>query len=918
MVAFTFTRTLPVGEVDTAVAQARQLTTNLEQAGEGFPGQAQSFLNQNQAASKQLEMLRAGGAISQAEYDDRQQTVADSSRRIQNYIDNTNANNAASNTQAANQSAEVAVGAPLADARKISSQEIANLQNQPAETPAPLPIQTNSDGSLRRPWEPDPDQEADGSQSVAPASSRAGGERIVSRPNPLNVLLNYSYGISLHYMTMRQYNDVCVLGATYSSSNQNVIAASGGRNSETLSRHPYFKKDIYIDSMKMITVTSHNSQTRGSNAVDIEFTIIEPVGMTFIQSLIKLAVNIGVKTWDNLPLVLQVDFFGQDNDGDYIGPAVEDLAKFICVKIIDLKIHVTNKGSEYRIRAVPQSHLAFFQNVGSVPINLEIYSQTIAEFFDNSRSSTVVLSEDEERDREGSSNPNPQSFAAYSFASALNKHQLDLKQRGYQGQADEYKFVIDSDIASSKIFEKKYHNIVNAALKNKETKSDTPTFDRGLFPVNAGTSVKEVINQIMKSSEYYSRIFSNVGSNEMESQNEVYTGKDSIETHLIRTTVEYDAGAWDEVRNHYKRIFTFYIEKYQYHNTKDPEAKMSVPSKNTVDKVYEYLYTGQNTEILNCKIDFNTMFFVALTAFESKTKVDNIQQNKSQERSFLKMRTKPNAFMPLRIQPIPAQAKSQQNTDGKKRSVEVNDFFNIMYSSQGDMLSIDLEIMGDPDLIKQDDVFYPPKKGSGSSLPMDRGQIFANLNFRLPDDIDLESGNYIFSDEVNYFSGTYDIIKVDNMFANGRFSQTLKLVRVFENVQVEGTNTTGSTAYEQRQETVNSPGQPPAMSNQSSSPVGAVQAQVREIDNALLTVGATQAQVRAIDNAISINAGPQVTGARSDTGAAPTSNPMSNPADVLQSVFSGRVGRAGQSQVGQVLKNLPVTEASQISDYPSP
>ena len=95
--------------------------------------------------------------------------------------------------------------------------------------------------------------------------------------------------------------------------------------------------------MKMITVTSHNSQTRGSNAVDIEFTIIEPVGMTFIQSLIKLAVNIGVKTWDNLPLVLQVDFFGQDNDGDYIGPAVEDLAKFICVKIIDLKKSMLTK-----------------------------------------------------------------------------------------------------------------------------------------------------------------------------------------------------------------------------------------------------------------------------------------------------------------------------------------------------------------------------------------------------------------------------------------------------------------------------------------------------------------------------------------------------------------------------------------------
>ena len=620
--------------------------------------------------------------------------------------------------------------------------------NVPDPSPPPLPPP------------PSPAEEPE-KQTVSPDTQQQ--QQTGVRPNPLNDFVTTAYGISLHFMTLQKYNDVCVRGTKYTSSDQNVIAASGGRNNQELSRHPLFVNDIYIDSMKMKVVTANNSRTRGTNAIDIELVIVEPIGMTFVQSLVALAKSNGIKTWDHVPFVLRIDFFGTLENGSYAPSPDPNLTKFMCVKFIDLKINLSAKGSEYNIRAIPQSHISYNQSTATIPNNMEIYGKTVKDFFIGNDKYKLSLKQ------------------------ALDDNQKKLVKNGNQKHPDEFKFEIDPIFADSEIFEKEFHNITNAAMKNRETKSDSPKTDAGLFPINAGSNIKEVINQILKSSKYY--------KDELDTAKAKDKGKSGIDIHIITTTTEYDENAWDDIRQQYRRILTYHVKKWNYYNTKDPQSPMAVPDESKVNKVYNYIYTGKNTEVINCKIDFNTAFFIALTSFEDKTVQDNIQQNQDRERTPRDLRTQENAFMPLRIFPVVTQINAQQMSDGKKRGVEVNDFMNSVYTSAGDMLSVDLEILGDPDLIKQDDVFYPPGN-SGTSLPFDNGQIFCNLNFRIPEDIDLDSGLYKFKDETNYFSGTYQILIVDNNFINGRFTQILKLVRVFENPSLKGTDTGGDNETE--------------------------------------------------------------------------------------------------------------------------
>jgi hypothetical protein len=111
--------------------------------------------------------------------------------------------------------------------------------------------------------------------------------------------------------------------------------------------------------------------------------------------------------------------------------------------------------------------------------------------------------------------------------------------------------------------------------------------------------------------------------------------------------------------------------------------------------------------------------------------------------------------------------------------------------SAADMLNIQLKILGDPQFIKQDDVFYSPMLIQSSllgdprltpngSLRTDYGEIYIKLTFRTPVDLDESTGlmqvgtNY----RTSVFSGIYRVLTVQSELAGGQFIQTLNCIRL--------------------------------------------------------------------------------------------------------------------------------------------
>jgi hypothetical protein len=117
-----------------------------------------------------------------------------------------------------------------------------------------------------------------------------------------------------------------------------------------------------------------------------------------------------------------------------------------------------------------------------------------------------------------------------------------------------------------------------------------------------------------------------------------------------------------------------------------------------------------------------------------------------------------------------------------------------------DLLSLNIEIVGDPDWISQDNMLYGTKAGNSSqlsdhSINFSKEQYFDFFFFSPATDYNENSG--LFGSDGDYadFSGRYRVISVKSKFSGGKFTQQLKNVRL--------RNQTASTSGSNRSDTIN-------------------------------------------------------------------------------------------------------------------
>jgi hypothetical protein len=136
-------------------------------------------------------------------------------------------------------------------------------------------------------------------------------------------------------------------------------------------------------------------------------------------------------------------------------------------------------------------------------------------------------------------------------------------------------------------------------------------------------------------------------------------------------------------------------------------------------------------------------------------------------------------------------------------STKAQEFYDYLTNPEVDMMRIELDILGDPAYICQD--MYTPIHQDRRTRVGEKGSVFdtqtqsfnadqfmpvINVRYRLPDDLDDKEGTMFsadrkYRDENLFFSGAYQVVKVDSKFDNGQFLQTLTCVRM-NNQQGDG------------------------------------------------------------------------------------------------------------------------------------
>ena len=220
----------------------------------------------------------------------------------------------------------------------------------------------------------------------------------------------------------------------------------------------------------------------------------------------------------------------------------------------------------------------------------------------------------------------------------------------------------------------------------------------------AGMSLVEVINMAMLSSEYIRKQV--IIQNKNESQTVAQEGV----VNWWRVLPSIKIADYDPKIDSYTFDIIYFVVPYEVWNTKHPELPKSKPERVNCVKKYSYIYTGENTSILDFQVDFDTLYLTTVTGIKNKNINDPLQTNAGAPSTAEggPAPEKPVAqISPATVHPISgvsqeAIGRGTLDTIGQALSgISASIYSRVL----GDMLTVNLKILGDPTLIKQDELF---------------------------------------------------------------------------------------------------------------------------------------------------------------------------------------------------------------------
>ena len=500
--------------------------------------------------------------------------------------------------------------------------------------------------------------------------------------NPLNDYDSYTYCLSLHLLSINEYNDF-MQNPDKVYYPQNVLVSSAGRHNVNFVRNRNFTEDFYFDDFKMTTIVNTTNRNRSSNLIDCSFTLIEPLGFTFINRLLAAADQVnGSGNYLLMPYVIQIDFFGyKDGDvsnstgvrqvtvGDKLvnpGP-IDGMTKIIPVMLTELKSRVTTRGTEYSIQAVPYNHHALNQVYITSPASFEITAKTVQSVFgsgtadinvssianqraelekERRRLASAVATPDDGRGGFGIANSQNQLAAidnqiaaltttvqSSGFADALNGWWKGLVAKGSVLAVNRVSVIFDEDIANATLYPtngpiniaqaNSYNSPKNTAQAAAGQVKGQIDFNSGKLSIPAGMTIDKLVDWAVRNSSYIGNQLSDPTSGRTFNINER-----TKPLNWYKIVPRVKILSFDQATNRYSLDITYYVKSWTL-SAKNPYAPQGrAPG---FVKNYEWFYTGKNKDVLDMQIDFDMLYYNELQAFRNKSKLSQTAKNVGDE-----------------------------------------------------------------------------------------------------------------------------------------------------------------------------------------------------------------------------------------------------------------------------------------------
>jgi len=670
---------------------------------------------------------------------------------------------------------------------------------------------------------------------------------VLPQPNPLRSFASFTTIITLSCLTADEYN---YPEQSYKAGRLGkIIAKSGGSGDQVVSLaaetsdNRSGKYEFFITDFEFELEATFNRLTLGSNLTDMKMTIIEPysMGMLF-QALEVAARENGHETGYNLaPFLITIEFVGWDDNGN--SHKVPNTTRHLPVHLVDMSMEVTGAGSTYSLQAIAYNETAVSDLNNVFKTDIGIAGSTVQEILQSGEFSLQAVINKRIQEMNSKEKvkglpdeilivfPKDSTNIANSESNSDNEDEnnnqdndqlIDLNDRTATQDPNESKSVDfttrinatrgannlvvqdNSTLNDIGISSMDFSQSMAGESKQVQTNVAQPDASKGirrknatydpksrLFVFEQGSTIINAITNVIVVSEY--------GKSAVEKANKDPSGLIPwfrIETAVyIKPSEEGNLG-----KNRPPVAIVFKVVPYFVHSAKYKRANSEPKGLDWLTeetaKVYDYIYTGKNEEIIDFKLNFTTLFGTPQLA-------DNGLLNAATFYS-----TKNSAGLPD-TSPIISSNESGEiegnngKTDGQNTEVNalvggtpaadhrtlIAQMFNyaILNDMSTDVVQVELQIQGDPYFIADSGIGNFSNTGSGrfnitEDVAMDyqSGIVTVILNFRTPIDYGptgiMEFG--VNTEVLEEFSGLYELVLTKSAVSKGKFTQLLTLNRI--------------------------------------------------------------------------------------------------------------------------------------------
>lgn len=545
--------------------------------------------------------------------------------------------------------------------------------------------------------------------------------------------------------------------------------------------------DIYFRSVDMTSIPGYNEKRRLTSVTNINIELVEPAGITLLEKIKGAAANNGYIDHLNAAYLLTIEFKGFDENGSPMDIDMKTQKRVIPIKLMTCEIDVNQAGSSYVITAVPYNEFPM-TNTFTYPRTSGTISTTALTTADVVNEITKLLNDNEDQEVE-----------------------QELKQ-----YPDRYSITIDEDLSPEKQISYELLSQAGMVQKNNITDTGSESFTMEVIKIDPSVNILKTLEEVMKSHPDYNTVsfdkwydkVTRINSGQLDPND----GLDSFYKYFrIRTNIILQTDKFDYKRQVHPRDVNIVVEPYYIngYNLGRPGHRQGNNLVTYVAKDYNYIFTGDNIDIQDLKINYRVAYFQstlkdvdanASRRFSPEGNRDEISQtvDADQAKNYV------TADDILLLQSDVSNGKSANANRTKGGDVKADAFFDAITNPTADMVIVDMEILGDPAWLGQSQFIGPaPKiKSPGISTNSDNNRYFRggnkdfiwnpelkcynveigepmiNLTFKTPSDLNDKTGVYeIPNTRKGTFSGLYKVIRVQNKFVDGRFTQVLTMTR---------------------------------------------------------------------------------------------------------------------------------------------